>query len=189
MLAVWVVATAVVLGWHVYHYGLKAESLAYVPMLALIGAMIFFLPHLMEHTATGELRGLPIRGYGVMVMLGVMGAVALAVYRGRSYGVDPELVYSLALWLFIGGIAAPGILRHRVLEEQFVVHNADGSFDLLATFGTESSIFRREAWWYMGPGLAARLAGIFFVRRYRLPMLRLGDFVAPSLMVGSNTYS
>ncbi len=30
LLAVWAVATAVVLGWHVYHYGLKAESLAYV---------------------------------------------------------------------------------------------------------------------------------------------------------------
>ena len=184
LLAVWAVATAVVLGWHVYHYGLKAESLAYVPMLALIGAMIFFLPHLMEHTATGELRGLPIRGYGVMVMLGVVGAVALAVYRGRSYGVDPELVYSLALWLFIGGIA--GARAFYVIEywrDQFVVHNADGSFNLFATLGAVINIPQGGLVVY-GAWIGGALAGIFFVRRYRLPMLRLGDLVAPSLMVG-----
>ncbi len=109
-------------------------------MLALIGAMIFFLPHLMEHTATGELRGLPICGYGVMVMLGVVGAVALAVYRGQLWR-HLVLVYSLALWLFIGGIA--GARAFYVIEywrDQFVVHNADGSFNLFATLGAVINI-------------------------------------------------
>ena len=86
LLAVWAVASTIVLGWHIYRYGVNAESLAYLPLLGLTGAMIFLLPHLMEHSPSGELRGLPIRGYGVMVMLGVVGAVALAVHRGRRMG-------------------------------------------------------------------------------------------------------
>src|ERR1700676_3439623 len=100
LLAVWAVASAAILGWQCVRHGAKAAG-AFVPVLAMIGLIIWLLlPRLEERSPAGDVRGLPIRGYCVMVMLGVVLSVALAVYRAAQRRIDPELIYSLALWLF-----------------------------------------------------------------------------------------
>ena len=47
----------------------------------------------------GALIGLPIRGYGMMVVLGIAAGVGLAAYRARRMGLEAEVIFSLALWL------------------------------------------------------------------------------------------
>jgi phosphatidylglycerol:prolipoprotein diacylglycerol transferase len=48
--------------------------------------------------------GVPIFGYGAMLFLAFLGSTNLAAWRARREKLDPELLYDLALWVFIGGL-------------------------------------------------------------------------------------
>jgi phosphatidylglycerol:prolipoprotein diacylglycerol transferase len=48
--------------------------------------------------------GLPIFGYGLMLFLAFLGSMNLAAWRARREKLDPEVVYDLALWVFLGGL-------------------------------------------------------------------------------------
>jgi phosphatidylglycerol---prolipoprotein diacylglyceryl transferase len=100
LLAVWAVGSLALLASLVWRQGLDADTLSYLPLLALIGALILWvLPQLAE-----EQHGLPIRGYGVMLFLGVTCGTALSVWRGYRLGLDPDLVMSLVFWGVVPGI-------------------------------------------------------------------------------------
>lgn len=48
--------------------------------------------------------GLKIFGYGLMLFFAFLGSMHLAARRARREGLDPEIVYDLALWVFVGGL-------------------------------------------------------------------------------------
>src|SRR5207249_1904340 len=80
--------------------GWNDDTKSYLPILALVGLGIVFLaPRLIEPGL-----GLPIRGYGVMVTLGVVCGVGLSAWQARRMGLDPEIIFSLAFWMFAAGI-------------------------------------------------------------------------------------
>ena len=81
--------------------------------LVLVGVLIYILPKLFE-------GGLPVRGYGVMMLLGVVSGVGLSAYRARRMGVDPEIILSLAFWMFVAGIVGARAF--------FVIKNSDNSY-------------------------------------------------------------
>jgi phosphatidylglycerol:prolipoprotein diacylglycerol transferase len=43
-------------------------------------------------------------GYGVMLFFAFLAAMNLAAWRARREKLDPELMYDLSLWIFIGGL-------------------------------------------------------------------------------------
>jgi phosphatidylglycerol---prolipoprotein diacylglyceryl transferase len=189
LLAVWAVVSILTLAFQTWRHGLSQETLSYLPLLALIGAAIWFLlPSLeqVEHLPTGENQtlGLPIRGYGVMLLIALVSAVGLGVYRARRRGIDPEIMYSLAIWLFIGGFG--GARLFYVTEywtQQFAKHHSDGSFDFGATIAAVVNVAQGGIVIYGGLAGGA-LAGALFLRRHRLPVLAIFDICAPSVMLG-----
>ncbi len=99
LLAVWAVASVALLAWLVRRQGFNADTRSYAQVLAVLGAAIaWVLPLLCEP------RGLPIRGYGMMMLLAVLSGMGLAVYRARRVGVDPEMIFALAFWMILPGI-------------------------------------------------------------------------------------
>ena len=99
LLAVWAVASVGLLAWLAWRQGFNADTWGYVPILLLIGAIIrWVLP------AVCEPQGLPIRGYGVMIMLAVIAATSLAAWRAKRVGLDPDLMFSLVFWMLVPGI-------------------------------------------------------------------------------------
>ena len=48
--------------------------------------------------------GLPIRGYGVMLLIAVISGIWLSIQRARQVGLDPEIIWSLGTWFFVAGI-------------------------------------------------------------------------------------
>ncbi|HEV3162572.1 MAG TPA: prolipoprotein diacylglyceryl transferase [Isosphaeraceae bacterium] len=46
----------------------------------------------------------PIFGYGVMLFIGFLGSMNLAGWRAKREKLDPEMIYDLALWVFVGGL-------------------------------------------------------------------------------------
>lgn len=103
LLAVWALGSVLLLAWLVRRQGFNADTRGYVPVLLLLAAVIVFLL-----PAISDADGLPVRGYGVMLLVAVVSGVGMAVYRARRMGVDPELILSLAFWLFVSGILGTG---------------------------------------------------------------------------------
>ena len=48
--------------------------------------------------------GLRIHSYGIMIFVACASALGMAVWRARREKVDPNAVYELATWLFLGGV-------------------------------------------------------------------------------------
>ena len=78
-------------------HGWSGETWGTVPVLLLMGAAIIGLPRLFPD-------GFPVRGYGVMLLLGISASVGAAMYRARRVGLDPEVILSAAIWLVVCGI-------------------------------------------------------------------------------------
>jgi phosphatidylglycerol---prolipoprotein diacylglyceryl transferase len=173
LLAIWVAICLVRLGWATYRRGWSSELTSELPMMLLLAAVIaFVLPALADEF------GLPIRGYGVMVFLGVISGVALAIYRAQREGYSADLIYSLALWMCVAAIAGARLF--------YVIEYWDESFRK-ATFGaTLKAVLNYTQGGLVVYGAFAGgvvAAAIFFIR-HKLPVLKFADIVAPCLVLG-----
>src|SRR5690606_13761914 len=83
--------------------GSAQEVLGHLPLfLVVAAAIVFVLPNLWM--VEGGQAGFPVRGYGVMLVLGIVSGVGMAAYRAQRMGVNPELIYSLAMVLIVAGV-------------------------------------------------------------------------------------
>jgi phosphatidylglycerol:prolipoprotein diacylglycerol transferase len=171
LLAIWAVAGAALLAALVRHQGWSADTWSYLPALLLLGGAIVALPRLFP-------GGLPIRGYGLMVVLGAAAGIVLAVRRARQVGLDHELILSLAFWMFVCGIVAARLFY--VIEywqEDFAGKSLRDTVLAVLNFPSGGLVV-------YGALAGASLAFILFARRHKLPMLATADLVAPSLAIG-----
>jgi phosphatidylglycerol:prolipoprotein diacylglycerol transferase len=100
LLALLIVASVVGV-WIAWRRGRMNDVWGQAPLVVVLGLLVtVILPRIAEES------GLPVRGFGVALLAAVMSGVWLAVVRARRRNVDPEVIYSLAVWLFIGGIVA-----------------------------------------------------------------------------------
>lgn len=177
-LAAWFVASAALVAALVRRQGWGKDVLGHLSILAIFGLVIYaVLPHLEVKPPGLEPLGLPIRGYGVFVLAGVVAGVALSAWRGRQVGIDPELIYSLALWMFALGIGGARLFYVIQKWPEF------DKGDLPATIGAILK-FTEGGLVVYGAVFGGILAVYVFSRRHRLSMLELGDVIAPSMALG-----
>ena len=121
--------------------------------------------------------GLPIRGYGMMLLLAVMTGVGLAVYRARQVGLNPDLIYSLAFTMFVGGIV--GARLFFVMEYWSEMRGP-------TWFGTVRNVlnFVQGGLVVYGSLIGAGVSAVWFLQRRGLSILAVGDLIAPSLAIG-----
>jgi phosphatidylglycerol---prolipoprotein diacylglyceryl transferase len=168
--------------WLLRRPGGSRELPGYLMLFAVIAFVdIVILPSLVERTPNGKLIGLPIRGYGVMMMLATVAGVGLAAFRAWQVGLDPEIIYSLAFVMFLSGIIGARLF--------FVVEYWNQDFSpaqtgsILATLQNIINVPKGGLVVY-GSVLFGVPAGIWFCRRRGLPTLAIGDIIAPSMVVG-----
>jgi phosphatidylglycerol:prolipoprotein diacylglycerol transferase len=171
LLAIWAIASAASIAGLVRRHGWGAETWSAVPMLLLVGAAIVFLPKLFPD-------GLPIRGYGVMLLAGIVSGVGLAMYRASKGGLDPEIILSLAIWAVICGVI--GARLFYVVEYWNEKFAGKGVRDTLL----EILNVPQGGLVIYGGFFGAAVGFVAFVRKQRLPILAMADLVTPSLMVG-----
>lgn len=116
--------------------------------------------------------GIKIFGYGLMLFLAFLASMNLAAWRARREKLDPEVIYDLALWLFLGGLVG---------ARAFYVIQYWGT--RVRSFG---EIFRI---WEGGIVLYGSLIGgalaFLLYRAFRpFPVRPVMDAIAPSLAVG-----
>jgi phosphatidylglycerol:prolipoprotein diacylglycerol transferase len=170
----WTLICIGLVAWLVRRQGFSTETKSYLPVMIIVWvALAFLAPVLVE-----EGYGIPIRGYGVLMLLGVVAGVAMATYRARQMGVDPEIIFSLAFVLFITAIAGARVF--------YVIQYWDKQFkaDTLGeTVGNVLNVTQGGLVVY-GSLIGGLAGGIWYLRRHKLPILAIGDMVAPSLLVG-----
>ena len=71
LLAIWAIAAAATVYGLARRHGSAAEIWGSLPVLLLIGAIIVFLPRVFP-------EGLPVRGYGVMLLVGITSGVGMS---------------------------------------------------------------------------------------------------------------
>lgn len=175
LLAVWAVVFLATVGYAVRKHGLTAETVGNAFVLLLLGGVIYaFLPALVVPG-----RGLPIRGYGVMMLIAVVTGVSLARIRAKQAGFHPEVIMNLAFWLFAAGIVGGRVFY--VVEYWPEYRGAP-----LPTLIAETANFAKGGLVVFGAFFGAAAAFVVFCRRHRLPMLALADVIAPSLLIGQS---
>jgi phosphatidylglycerol---prolipoprotein diacylglyceryl transferase len=179
LFVVWAVASVGLLAWLAWRQGFNADTWGYVPILLLVGALIrWVLP------AISEPQGLPIRGYGMMMLLAVVAGTLLSAWRAKRVGIDPDLIFSLAFWMMLPGII--GARAFYVIEywqPNFLpaYTNPDGS--LGALLGEIVNVAKGGLVVY-GAFFGGMAGLIAFARKHRVPLLALCDLIGPSMILG-----
>ena len=172
LLAAWIIFSVALVAVLVRRRGFDAEVRGYLPILGLIAlAIAVLLPRMTDAT------GLPIRGYGAMLVVAVCSACALAARRARQMGVDPEIIFSLAFWLFLGGIVGARVFYIVEYWEQFRGATVGETLWELANVAQGGLVI-------YGALFGAALALLGFVRHYRVPLLPLCDLIAAPAVLG-----
>jgi phosphatidylglycerol---prolipoprotein diacylglyceryl transferase len=141
------------------------------------GAIAFVMPNIELQSATGQPVGMAIRGYGMMLLAGVVSSVALAVMRGRRYGISDDVMLGIAPWLLVGGIVGARMF--------YVIEYRDRFFDRdLGTTIRNLLDFTGGGLVVYGAFIGGFLAGVAYVLRHRLPFLTMGDVIVPCLFIG-----
>lgn len=180
LLVFWVVFSIGLIVWLARRQGMTADTLGYLPVIIIVAIVILFvLPGIVEPG-----RGLPIRSYGVMTMLGIVAAVCLLAKRGAKVGIATEIIYSSSVWFCVAGFVGARLFHVIEYWDSSYRHtHTDGSIDFVATLMAIINVPQGGLVVY-GAFVGSTLAFFWLVRRYKLPALVFADLIAPSLMLG-----
>ena len=177
LLGLWAVASTLLVIAMLRKPGGRSELLATLPALALSGAAIaFILPRVIEAD------GLAIRGYGVLLLVAVASGVGLSLVRARQRGIDPELILSLATWLFVAGLIGARVFFVIEYWQDFLRPSSQNP-QLIPSLLSMLNVTRGGLVVY-GAMLAGAAALLVFVRKHRLTVLAMTDLVAPGVVLG-----
>jgi len=174
LLAVWAVAGAAGLA-IAWRRGGAREALVGLGLpLLLAGLMIaWLLP------ALDDGRGVPVRGYGLMLLLAAAAGMWLSVVRGRRAGYDADTILGLGLEVFLWGLVGARLFHVIEYHDQFfppgrsLVSGLPGVLNVAAGGLT-----------VFGSIPTAALATWRFAARRGINLARLADCIAPGLLLG-----
>ncbi|MEQ8785442.1 MAG: prolipoprotein diacylglyceryl transferase [Pirellulaceae bacterium] len=174
-LIVWIAACALLLAYLAWKQGFNGDTLSYLPVMLVFAAALVYVAPMMEIADDGRTLGLPIRGYGVMMLIGVVSAVGLAAYRAQRMGIQSELIFSMAFVMFLAGIVGARLFfiieyRDQYLREPMQIFNV-----------TQGGLV------VYGSVLGGLPAGVIFLMRRGYSfrkVLAVGDIIAPSMLIG-----
>jgi phosphatidylglycerol:prolipoprotein diacylglycerol transferase len=182
-LMAWGVLSAMAIVWLARRQGWNADTRSFLLFLLAIGGVIAFgLPivEAAQHDFTppgAAPKGLPIRGYGIMLLVAIVTGVLLAVWRARRMGVHPDVIFSLAWWMGLAGIAAARAFYIIQYWDEFQRPTVKET--LLAMLNvTQGGLV------VYGSAIGGMSAGAWFLRRHKLPVLAIADVVAPCMVLG-----
>jgi phosphatidylglycerol:prolipoprotein diacylglycerol transferase len=177
LLMAWLVLGGVMLGVLLRRQGWSREAAGYVPFLAIVAALIVLASRLEITDSQGQPLGIPVRGFGVMMALAIVAAAGLALHRARRMGIDPDTIYSLAMWMIIPGLVGARLFYIIQYWDEF--RQPTLAQTLLAAINVTSGGLV-----VYGSVIGGLPFGIYYLVSRGLPVMAIGDMIAPSMVVG-----
>ena len=185
LLIAWVILSAGIMGWLIRKQGWNQETASYLPFLGAVALIIaFFLPNMMELAPVpgqpGKFApiGIPIRGFGVMMMVAMVAGVGLGMHRAWQMGIDPEVMTSLAMWMIFPGIIGARLFFIAQYHDEFLRPTVQQTLMSLVDVTKGGLVV-------YGSVLTGVPFGIYFLIRRGLPVLAVLDIIAPSMVVAA----
>ena len=142
--------------------------------------VVFLLPQIEtridDGTPTPWIVGLPIRGYGVMLLLGVVSAMAIAMHQCEKAGLTRDAFVSLATWTVVAGLL--GARLFYVVQKWSELGNTIGDKLWKALQLTEGGLV------VYGSVIGGLLAIALWSRKNQIPVLSIADCVTPAFFIG-----
>ena len=181
----WILVCILFGGWLIYKHGLGSEFFGFVPIALIVAAAIYFVLPQLEvldvdpANPDGELvpAGLAVRGYGFMMLLGILAGMGLAMVRARQIGIDPDKIVSLCFWMIVGGILGARLFFVIQKQEQF---SADSFRQLII----DMVDMTKGGLVVYGSLIGALVAFGLFVWRAKISFWKTADIIAPAMAIG-----
>jgi phosphatidylglycerol:prolipoprotein diacylglycerol transferase len=142
----------------------------------MLFVLTFILPRI-ETRIEDWTIGLPVRGYGVLLMLGVIFGAAVGLKRSESRGISKDAFFSLATWGVVSGIA--GARLFYVIQHWDTLEGSSLSEKLYASLQfTEGGLV------VYGGVIAGLIATGFRAYRFKVSPLKVADAVTPAFFLG-----
>jgi phosphatidylglycerol---prolipoprotein diacylglyceryl transferase len=156
----------------------RAELIQQLPLLGVMAAaLVWILPAVELRSIKDEPMGIAVRGYGVMMMLSILSAIGLAVYRAKRKGYPLDDLYFLTVWLVIGGISGARAFYVIQYFDQFQGDSILETAKKIVNFTTGGLVV-------YGSLIGGLLAGLLVAYFKRLPVGITGDLIIPSVFLG-----
>ncbi|MFM8704516.1 MAG: prolipoprotein diacylglyceryl transferase, partial [Planctomycetia bacterium] len=170
----WALASAVLLARTAAAQGWRDALETWGPPLAISGAAILWLL-----PALDDGQGVPVRGYGAMLLLAAAAGTWLSIVRGRRCGFDADTILALGMEVFLWGIVGARLFYVIEYHGQFFGGGRSWLESLSAVLNVAAGglvVF--------GALPTAAWAAWRFASRRRLSLPRLADCIAPGLLLG-----
>ena len=151
----------------------EAFSSLLLPLVISGAVIVWGLP------ALDEGHGIPVRGYGTMLIAAAAAGTWLSIFRGRKVGIDADSIVALGLEVFLAGIVGARIFFVIEYHEQFFSPDKN----LIQSFFTIINI-PAGGLVVFGALPTASLAAWLFSRRRNISITKLADCIAPGLLIG-----
>lgn len=171
---VWLSITGVVLVRSSARNGFDSAVRTHWLTIAVTAAMVaIVLPRLDDG------GGVPIRGYGVMLVVAAAAGTWLSIDRGRRAGIDADTIFGLATSVFLWGLLGARLFYVLQYHDRFFREGMSPLDSLRAIVDLSAGglvVF--------GSLPTAGIAAWLFARRRSIPFLRLCDCAVPGMLLG-----
>jgi phosphatidylglycerol:prolipoprotein diacylglycerol transferase len=136
-----------------------------------------------DHTAG---KSLPVYGFGAMLFLGFTFGAWSCARRGRLVGYPLEMMWDIAIWLFIAGVVGCRVFYCIQYSQRVFFDYRNGEYVLKSLPSLLLSAVNLPDGglvWYGGL-VAGAIAAAYLCRQRKLNFLEVGDVVVPSLFLG-----
>lgn len=158
---------------------LGEELLAALPLwLVASGLVIFVLPNVEQTWPDGEPIGLPVRGYGVMVLAGLLAGIGITIHRGKQLRVSADTIIGLGFWMMLTGVVGARLF--------FVVQKWSSEFAPLPTGEQLIAIVKLTEGGLViyGGVIGGLVAVLVYCWKKQLRITATADLVAPGFLIG-----
>jgi phosphatidylglycerol:prolipoprotein diacylglycerol transferase len=177
LLAVVILAGLFTLGYRIARSGWNRDALNDLGLFVVLSIVVVIAQRIEELDVDGQPLGVPIRAYGLLVLLGIAAGITLSVRQAQSMGISPETVFALCFWIVVGGFLGARTFYVVQYWDQFAQPTVRETLTQIINL-TDGGLV------VYGSFLGAAVAFAAFIGKHRLPALALADLLAPGLMIG-----
>lgn len=158
--------------------GRSLSDIASSSLMWLVAVPLFLivLPSIEQRWQDGTPIGLPIRGYGVMVLSGMLTGIAITNVRAKRLGISMDTIVGLGIWTMLGGVLGARLFFVVQKWDTFEGQGIDRLVSILKL--TEGGLV------IYGGIIGGLVAGAYYCYRNKLPLLATGDLIVPGFLIG-----